>query len=179
MQTDFCRLFALWLGFMSMKMNDHWILWSHVFLLVVITLRMCNYVYSHNLHLPKTTPPLQKRKKESLKETLSLLESFLSMMIPCQCVSSGRWNWVTADEMWPSGWNTNEAAEVCGRVRCVYQSAEVSVFVLAFWRPRSCVWIIACLIRPHLVECPCVHMSYDYFLKITFLPSVMLTVGPG
>ena len=39
--------------------------------IVVITLHMCNYVFSHNLHLPKTTPPSlpppEKRKKKKPK----------------------------------------------------------------------------------------------------------------
>lgn len=77
---------------------------------------------------PTPPPPPQK---ETVEENLSLPEPFLKV-IPCQCMSSGRCSWVTADDMWPSGRNTDETAKVFAKGERVCQFASLfawSVFV--------------------------------------------------
>lgn len=88
-------------------------------------------------------PPPQK---ETLEENLSLPEPFLKV-IPCQCMSSGRCSWVTADDMRPSGRNTNETAKVFAEAERVCQFASLSarsVFAVAFCRFWTVVNVLKC-----------------------------------
>lgn len=92
--------------------------------IILIYLYVCNHVLFSTFsdqQNPTFPPPPQK---ETVKENLSLPEPFLKV-IPCQCMSSGRCSWVTADDMWPSGRNTNETAKVFAEGERVCQFASL------------------------------------------------------